>query len=222
MHIIADTNKKVIIADDHVLFADGLEQIVNNTPGFEVIAKVANGKMLMQTLNRLQPDMVLLDINMPLMDGLESALQIKKKFGDVKIIFISMHYDARYKTFIKDHDIGGFVVKNIGAPDLREALQKVIKGQKVFIPPSEMQQPIGNLPETGYMKLYKLTRTEIEIIELIADGYSTKMIADKRKLSHLTIESHRKNIYRKLNAKNMADVVAFAVLQGIYKVTEKE
>lgn len=212
-----NSTKKIIIADDHSLFADGLEQIINNTNGFEVIAKLENGKLLMQTLNQLQPDIILLDINMPFMSGLESAVQIRKKFSNIKIVFISMHYDVRYKTFIRDHGIEGFIIKNIGASGLRDALQKIIGGEQVFLPPSETQFLPAMLPETGFMKLYKLTKTEIEIIELMAGGDSTKMIADKRKLSNLTVETHRKNIFRKLNARNLADVVSFAVVQGIYK-----
>ena len=208
---------KVFIADDHTLFADGLEQIVDNTPGFKVVAKVNNGKILMQAFNKIIPDLILLDINMPFLDGLQTALEIKRKYHDVKIIFISMHYDSRYKVFIKENDIDGFLIKNVGANELREALKKAVLGIKVFTPPAAIQQPAFKLPETGFMKMYQLTKTEIGIIQLIAEGESSKMIADKMNIQISTVETHRKNIFRKLNAKNMADVVAFAVTQGIYK-----
>lgn len=211
------TNAKVIIADDHGLFADGVEFIINNTPGFEVIANVNNGKLLMQTLNRLQPDIILLDINMPYMDGLETALQIKKRFDNIKIVFISMHYDAGIKTFIQQNNISGFVIKNISARELKEVLNKVKNGEKVLIPPplpTTVLTPAA-LPTNDFVNQYKLTKTEIAIIKHIAEGDNTKTIADKRSLSYLTVESHRKNILRKLNAKNMAEVVAFAVKYGI-------
>ncbi len=207
---------KIIIADDHRLFADGVEQIINNVPGYEVIASVDNGKLLMQVLNRLEPDIILLDISMPFMDGLETALQIKKKKPAVKIVFISMHYDAGIKAFIHANGISGFVIKNISAQDLKQTIHKVSLGEKVFIVPQstgeQVQQPT---PVNEFTHQYKLTKTEVAIIKLIAEGDNTKTIADKRSLSYLTVESHRKNILRKLKAKNMAEVVAFAVKYGL-------
>lgn len=208
---------RVIIADDHALFADGLEKIINHIGGYHVIAKVNNGHHLLQSLNRMQPDLILLDINMPQMDGLESALIIKKRFSKLKIIFVSTHFETGYKNFIRENGIDGFVVKNITGIELKEVLYRVMSGIKVMIAPTETQSKTKQPPQTAFMKMYKLTKTEVEIIQLIAEGYSTKLIADKRNLSHLTVESHRKNIFRKLDARNMADVVAFAVLQGIYK-----
>ena len=215
-----DKNKrliKIIIADDHRLFADGVEQIINSTPGYEVIANVDNGKLLMQVLNRLQPDIILLDISMPFMDGLETALQIKKKKPEVKIVFISMHYDAGINSFIKANDISGFVIKNISAQELKETMHKVSAGEKVFIPPQHTVHLDSTLPtpDSEFIHQYKLTKTEIAIIKLISAGDNTKTIADKRSLSYLTVESHRKNILRKLKAKNMAEVVAFAVKYGL-------
>ena len=208
---------KIIIADDHQLFADGVEHIINNTPGFEVIANVSNGKLLMQVLNRVLPDIILLDISMPFMDGLETALQIKKKQPSIKIIFISMHYDAGIKNFIQANNISGFVIKNISANQLKDTLRKVAAGEKVFIQPPQAQPAETSLPLPGneFINQYKLTKTEIAIIKLIAAGDNTKTIANKRSLSYLTVESHRKNILRKLNAKNMAEVVAFAVKYGL-------
>ncbi len=199
---------RVVITDDHSLFADGLEQIINQISGFRVVAKVNNGRELLQILNGMQPDLILLDINMPEMDGLESAMMIKRKFNKLKIIFVSTHFEAGYKNFIRENNIEGFIAKNITAVELKEVLKQVMSGIKVLVAPTELQSNIRQAPETDFMKMHKLTKTEIEIIQLIAD---------KRGLSHLTVESHRKNIFRKLHAKNMADVVAFAVVQGIYK-----
>nr|WP_199082465.1 response regulator transcription factor [Pedobacter sp. ASV19] len=214
-------NFSVIIADDHDLFADGLERIVNHVKGFEVIAKVADGHHLLHILNRIQPDLILMDINMPFLDGLETAQIIKKKFSKTKIVFISMHFESTYKTFLKENNIDGFLIKTAKATELEEILPQIMSGTKVFKAPSPTQKKdkafTEKLPETDFMKLYKITPTEIEIIQLIAEGYSNKLIADKRSLSHYTVETHRKNIFRKLDAKNMADVVAFAVIHGIYK-----
>ncbi len=208
---------KVIVADDHKLFADGVEQIINSTPGFEVLASVDNGKLLMQVLNRLSPDIILLDINMPFLDGLETAALIKKNKPGIKIIFISMHYDASIKTFIQKNGINGFVHKNISAKELKDALYKVVAGENVFISNYPAQQTEINAPQPGteFISQHKLTKTEVAIIKLIAGGDSTKAIADKRSLSYLTVESHRKNILRKLKAKNMAEVIAFAVKYGL-------
>jgi len=206
----------VIIADDHKLFADGVEQIISSMPGFEVIAAVDNGKLLMQTLNRLSPDIILLDINMPLLDGLETAALIKKKQPGIKIVFISMHYDAAIKTFINKNGINGFVNKNISAKELKDTLHKIMLGENVFITGQPVQQqPIVPQPGMEMLSQHKLTKTEVAIIKMIAGGDSTKAIADKRGLSYLTVESHRKNILRKLNAKNMAEVIAFAAKHGL-------
>jgi DNA-binding NarL/FixJ family response regulator len=209
---------KVIIAEDQPLYADILKQVVDSATHFEVIATVNNGRVLLQALNRLTPDLILMDIEMPpFLDGLETAKLIRNRFGSIKIIFISGFYFTRYKEFIQENNINGFVYKHIGAPELKEVLEKVMKGEKVFIPPPKMEQPVSKLPEPEFMKIYKLTKTETEIIKLISEGESSKMIASTRGIELYTVETHRKNIFRKLGAKNMADVVAFAVVHGIYK-----
>lgn len=216
MQAVVQKTVKVIVADDHKLFADGVEQIISSIPGFEVVATVSNGKLLMQTLNRLLPDVILLDINMPYLNGLDTAAAIKKNSPAIKIVFISMHYDAGIKNFIQKNGINGFVNKNISAKQLKDTLQKVIDGEKVFITSLPDEQP-QNTPQqsTDFISRHKLTKTEVAIIKLIAEGDTTKAIADKRGLSYLTVESHRKNILRKLAAKNMSEVIAFAVKYGL-------
>jgi len=208
----------IIIADDTVLFAEGVEQIINNMNNFCVAGKAGNGRALMQLLNRLQPDIVLVDIKMPLTDGLETSLFIKQNYPKIKVILMSLYFEPAYKTFIRKNNIDGFISKDIDAVELQDVLQAVHAGEKVFIYPQQVGPTVNAItPDTEFMKLYKLTKTEIEIVKLIAQGESTKMIAHKRGLSKFTVEVHRKNIFRKLNAKNMADVVAFAVQHQLNK-----
>jgi len=201
----------IMIADDHDLFADGLELILSEPP-FHVVGKATNGKVMLQLLNNIVPDLILLDINMGVMNGIETAFLIKKRFQKVKTVFISMEYDAIIKTIIKNNDIDGYLPKSISSLKLKEVLKEISDGNKVFIFPDEpvnnqiFSQHLGN----QFFSQFKLTRTELEIIGLIAKGDSTKIIASKKNLSYLTIETHRKNIFRKINAKNMAEVVAFA------------
>ncbi len=205
---------KVIIADDHTLFTEGIEQILLSLSGFEVLAKVGNGKLLLQTLNRLTPDLILLDINMPLMDGIEAALLIKKQQPNIKIMLLSMYYDVKMIAEVKG-DIDGFVMKDITAPELKHAILDVMGGKQVFILPEILQQKSKVKIADSYLDRYKLSVREIEIIGLIGQGKSNKEIALDLELSNYTIETHRKNIYRKLNLQGTAELIRFANEHGL-------
>lgn len=208
---------KVIIADDHNLFADGVAEILANDNSFDVIAKVSDGKKLIQTLNRLCPDIVLLDIQMPYMDGLKCATIIREEKPNIKIVLVSMVYDSHLKSFIEKNNLNGFIAKTAGAVEFKTALQQITKGETVFIFSKADAAPDEELLQNDnqFLKLFKLTKTEVEIIKLIADGDSTKIIAEKMHISYLTVESHRKNVLRKLKAKNMTQVVKYALKNKI-------
>lgn len=206
----------VVIADDQTLFADGLEQIVNAMPDFKVIGVADNGKRLMQMLNTCKADLVLLDIHMPYMDGFETAEAIRKSFPAMSIIFISMYYEERYRAWIEKTASGGFMIKNVSAAQLRQGLRDVVKGGRVFVLPEEFNKPILKHFKKDFAEVYNLTKTEIEIIQLIANGKSSKQIASERYLSELTVQTHRKNIFRKINANKITDVIAFASRYGIH------
>ncbi|MBC7509148.1 MAG: response regulator transcription factor [Ferruginibacter sp.] len=206
-------NTKVIIADDHSLFADGLEQILNGMAGFEVMAKVTNGKLLLQILNRLEPDLILLDINMPFLNGIDSAMAIKVKMPNVKIVFLSMYFDLKILALIKDNGFNGFIIKDTTAPLLKNVLLDIMKGKTSFLLPEQYVQKSQNsihIKNDGFANAFKLSAREIEIIHLIKDGLHTKQIADDLHLSNHTIETHRKNIYRKLNLQGLGELISFA------------
>ncbi len=200
---------KIIIADDHTLFADGLEQIVQSLPGFEVVGKVTDGKMLMQKLNSVMPDMILMDVNMPYLNGMEAAQKILQAFPQVKIIFISMYHNAQLTEQAKAAGATGFITKDITAPALKEIIKNAVKGISCFLAPGGQNQadisPYGNDP---FLLQYKLSPREMDIIRLIKEGNATKQIASLLELSVYTVETHRKNINRKLDVQSTAELIA--------------
>ena len=212
------TNTKVIIADDHSLFADGMEQILNGMPGFEVLAKVTNGKLLLQALNTLEPHLILLDINMPFLNGIDAAMAIKAKMPEIKIVFLSMYFDLKIMALIKDNGFNGFIIKDTTAPLLKNVLLDIMKGQTGFLLPEQYLQKDHGAPShqvDDFANAFKLSAREIEIIQLIKAGRQTKQIADTLSLSSHTIETHRKNIYRKLNLQGVAELISFATKNNL-------
>lgn len=200
---------KLIIADDHLLFTEGIENILGMMPGFEVIAKVSNGKALLHMLNTLIPDIVLMDINMPILNGLEAAAFIRKSHPEVKIVFVSMYRSAQLIEQAKALGASGFLLKDITAPVLKESILAVRNGEQVFL---EWEEPNHSKEIAFYndpfMLAYKLSQRELEIIKLIKDGFSTKQIAQTLELSVYTVETHRKNINRKMGVKSPTELLA--------------
>ena len=200
---------KIIIADDHTLFADGLEQIVQSLPGFEVVGKVTDGKMLMQKLNSVMPDMILMDVNMPYLNGMEAAQKILQAFPQVKIIFISMYYNVQLTEQAKAAGATGFITKDITAPALKEIILNAVKGISCFVaPPAQNQADTDTYGQDPFLLQYKLSPREMEIIRLIKEGNATKQIASLLELSVYTVETHRKNINRKLDVQSTAELIA--------------
>lgn len=202
-------NTKIIIADDHLLFADGVEQILNSVPGFEVVAKVPNGKLLMQVLNSITPDLVLLDVNMPHMNGLEAAKKIRQRLPDVKIVFLSMYFDVKVIARAKEDGVKGFLLKDITAPLLKEKIMTIVNGGISFDVRFN-ESPLPPWQQDAFANELKLSAREIEIIKLIKQGIGNKQISIQLGLSVYTIETHRKNIYRKLNLQGVAELIQFA------------
>jgi len=209
---------KVIIADDHCLFADGLEQILNGMPNFEVLTKVTNGKLLLLALNTWAPNLILMDINMPFLNGIDAAFAIKKNMPEIKIVFLSMYVDLKILALVKDNNFNGFIVKDTTAPLLKNVLLDIVEGKTSFLLPEQYLQKnedFNLLPNDGFTNAFKLSAREIEIIQLIKDGRQSKEIAEDLNLSFYTIETHRKNIYHKLNLQGVAELIAFAIRHNL-------
>lgn len=205
----------IIIADDHQLFADGLEQILTGIDGYIIAAKANNGKELMQVLNRMTPHLILMDINMPFMNGMDTAAEIRKRLPAVKIIFVSMYYEKRIQHFIDEYNIEGYIYKNTPAYDVKEAIVNVLQGGKINLARKEHSSAIPETEFDEFILKHNLTPREIEIIRLIYQQKTSKEIANTLCLSTFTVETHRRNIFRKLEVKNVAGLLAFAQRNNI-------
>lgn len=203
---------QIIIAEDHPTFSLGVEQSLARAGNMKVMDKVSNGKQLMQLLNTKTPDLILMDILMPYMNGIEAAKQIRKDFPGIRIIFISMYEE---NNIIKQcMQCGhGYIPKASTTEELIYIINTVMAGQTYYH--NTRQQPFPQNYSDDLIKKYKLTKREIELIQLLKNGLTTKEIANKLFLSSLTIETHRKNIFRKLEVKNITELIVFALSNQI-------
>lgn len=200
----------VIIADDHVLFADGLEQLVHSLEGFRVTGKVTDGKMLMQKLNTVSTDIILMDINMPYLNGIEAAQKVLSLYPKIKIVFISMYYNLQLMNQAKETGATGYIMKDVTAVVLKEAIINAKNGIQTFLPPVAKDTLLNDMmkDQDPFVLHHKLSPREMDIIHLIKEGNSTKQVAALLELSVFTVETHRKNINRKLKVQSTAELVA--------------
>jgi DNA-binding NarL/FixJ family response regulator len=185
-----------IIIDDHSLFNDGLALILKESGYFKVIEQVYDSRQAFFKCYSLRPSLVIIDYNMPHLNGLEVVKQINSLDYGCKIVIVSMYADKKEIALFKDEGVDGFINKTTPAADLIQALNAILKGEKVFIS-NAIEKP--KLQKDEFEKKHRLTKRELEILKLIKDDFTTEQIATSLNLSFYTIETHRKNIKHKLN-----------------------
>ncbi len=206
------TKRKVIIVDDHTLFRNGLRILLNTLEDYQVVAEAANGKQFIELLEVDVPDLVLLDINMPVMDGIEAATIAQKLYPDIKIITLSMYGEEDYYYKMVNAGVKGFVLKNSDIKEVKTALDVVYDGGSFFS--SELLQNLVNsLKSSSKSKEFhaELSEREMEILILICQGLSNQEIGDKLFISKRTVDKHRANILEKSESKNTAQLVVYAI-----------
>jgi DNA-binding NarL/FixJ family response regulator len=206
------TKREVIIVDDHTLFRNGLRILLNTLEDYQVVAEAANGKQFLNLLEKSLPDLVLLDINMPVMDGIEAATIAQKLYPDLKIITLSMYGEEDYYYKMVNAGVKGFVLKNSDIKEVKTALDVVYEGGSFFS--SELLQNLVNsLKSTSKSKEFhaELSEREMEILILICQGLSNQEIGDKLFISKRTVDKHRANILEKSESKNTAQLVVYAI-----------
>jgi len=203
---------RIIIADDHPIFRSGLKQIIEEDENIIILGEADNGKDALRLIRELKPDIVLLDIDMPLMTGIQVLRELGKQ--DVKTIFLTVYADEDIYDEGMELGISGYVLKDSAISDIMECIYKVNEG-KYYISPSVSNFIFGkkNMKKSGDKKslLESLTRTEKLILKLISEGRTSKEISEMLDASFKTIENHRTNISGKLNLKGTNSLIQFAI-----------
>lgn len=197
---------KIIIVDDHQLFADGLKRIIEDIENYKVIKTCNNWEELRLMLNAEIPDLIMLDIQMKGINGLEICKYLKETHPFIKVIFISMLETSSVIEEGKKVCANGFIPKTTDADLVKKTIENVLLGIDSFI-----NQPISEVDLNENKKqLLLITKREIEIIKLIKAGYNSKLIANELSISRYTVDTHRKNILKKLNLNSIKELIVFA------------
>ena len=209
---------KIIIADDHQLFIDGIKSILKSIRNMEIIGEVNNGNLLLELLEQQQCDVILMDINMPEMNGIDATKLIKSKFPEIRILMLTMYSSRDYIEKLLRVGADGYILKNTGKEELQEAIETVYKGESFFS--KEVTERIMEglqKKKTAEKNAYvvEITEREIDVLKLIVQEFTTTEIAEKLFISTHTVETHRKNLISKLNVRNIAGLVKYAMQHGL-------
>jgi DNA-binding NarL/FixJ family response regulator len=205
----------VLLADDHRIVLEGLKGLLGDE--FEVVGTAENGRVLVEQAAKLRPDVIVADISMPQLNGIEAARQIKKTNKRVKIVFLTMHPDATYAADAFEAGASGFVLKHAAPSELVTAIHEAMKG-RTYITPLVAGDLLRTYREGGSPEKELLRKTsprEREILQLLAEGRSGKEIASILNISPRTVEFHKYRMMEKLNIKTSAELVQYAVRHGI-------
>ncbi|MEO7446277.1 MAG: response regulator transcription factor [Ferruginibacter sp.] len=202
---------KIVLADDHQFLLEGIQNIINTMPALTTVATVNNGIDLMTVVAKENPDLVIMDLNMPGLDGLQCLEKIKSGYPGVKVLVLTNYNQPELVAEVNKMEAEGFLVKNSSAVELKTAIEAILAGGNYF--PQEKE--LNKIPEDSFffddfLKKYQLTKREVEIIKMISREKSTKQIAADLFVSELTVNTHRRNIFRKLEISNVVSLVNFA------------
>jgi len=209
---------RILLADDHKITREGLRSLLEKEPDMEVVAEAEDGRTTVSLVRELQPDVVIMDVSMPDLNGMEAARQIGSEFGNVKIIALSMHSDSLFVTEMLKSGASGYLLKDCAFEELARAIRVVVADQ-TYLSPS-----ISGVVVNGY--LHRVSRVDIsgpqaltdrerEVLQLVAEGKSTKEIALALHISVKTVETHRRQIMDKLDIHTVAELTKYAIRKGL-------
>jgi DNA-binding NarL/FixJ family response regulator len=215
---------KVLLADDHALVRAGIISLLQQLSGIQVIAEAGDGHETLRLIKETSPDIVLLDISMPGLNGLEITDRVNKEFPKIRIIILSMHMNEEYVLHAIRVGAAGYLLKNSGIEELELAIKSVARGEMYLSPPVSRQVIMDYIKrfnsKTGHKKSKSelceiLTPRQREILQLIAEGSTTKEIANKLKVSIKTVDTHRTQLMERLDIHDIAGLVRYAIRMGI-------
>jgi DNA-binding NarL/FixJ family response regulator len=209
----------VLLAEDHLILRDGIKALLKDHPDINIVAEASNGKEVQNLLLDSEIDLLVLDINMPDMDGLNTAKYVKENYKNVKVLVLSMLEQEKYVSKSFEAGALGYILKTTGKDELVNAIKMVAKGDP-YISHKISANMLKNINVSLLQEeriVVDLSPRELEILDLIAEGYTNAEIADKIFTSKRTVETHRKNLIDKTGTKNTAALIKFAILNGILK-----
>lgn len=209
---------RVLLADDHKIVIEGLKSLLRDE--FEIVGSVEDGRALVEQASTLYPDVIVADISMPQLNGIEAARQIKKIDKNIKIVFLTMHQDATYAANAFEAGASGFVLKHSASSELIRAIREAIKG-RTYVTPLIAGDLIhtyqeGGSPEKNLFK--KISPRQREVLQLLAEGKSAKEIASILNISTRTVEFHKYRMMEQLNIKTNAELLRYAIKHGIISI----
>jgi DNA-binding NarL/FixJ family response regulator len=208
---------RVLVADDHNLLRAGLRALMQSLEGIEVVAEASNGREALNLIGAHQPDVVLMDIGMPELNGLEAAAQIVRDYPATRVVILSMHANEEYVLRALQAGAAGYLIKDAGTAELETAVRAVARGE-TYLSPAVSKHVVGEyLRRVGAEErpLDQLTARQREVLQLLAEGYGTQDIAQKLSISVKTVEAHRAQLMQRLDIHDLAGLVRFAVRTGL-------
>lgn len=215
---------KIILVDDHQIIRDGIIALLKNVKDIEITGAVADVNELHECLKSTIPDILILDISLPEVSGIEITKEIKEKYPDIKILILTMYTNESFIFSSLEAGANGYLPKNTSKKEILKAIYSLHKGEDYY------NATISNIILSNYIKRAKisseesnknkpnLTKREVETLQLIGEGLSNKEIADRLYISIRTVESHKRNIMQKLELKTIVDLIKFAIKNNIIKV----
>jgi DNA-binding NarL/FixJ family response regulator len=209
------TKLRIVLVDDHPIFRQGLGALVDAQPDMEVVGEAENGRVAMSLVQRLKPDVVIMDVSMPDMNGLKATEALTNGYPDTKIVTVTRHSDGGYLQQLFDAGSKGYVLKQSDSNEVVRAIRAVARGQ-TYLDPAVAEQAVGTVERSGSARrsTQKLSRREEEVLRLVAWGLLSREIAGQLQISIKTVEAHKANAMNKLALANRIDVVRYALLRG--------
>jgi two-component system, NarL family, response regulator NreC len=209
----------ILLADDHAILRDGIRALLNDETDLQVVGEADNGRQALEKARSLRPDIVIMDIGMPLLSGLEATRQIRRDVPDARVLILTMHQNEEYLAQVMAAGASGYVLKDVAGRELVAAIRQVAQGESFFSP--SMARTLSSLylrsleAEKTHDPYEDLTIREREVLQLVAEGFTNHQIAEMLSLSIKTIKTHRLHLMQKLDLHDRTELVKYAFQKGI-------
>ncbi len=209
---------RILLADDHTLMRQGLRALLLSQPGVEVVGEAGDGRTTVQLADELHPDVVIMDISMPDLNGIEATRQVVSQSGQTRVVALSMHSDRRFVTQVLRAGASGYLLKDCAFEELARAIRAVLAGQTYLSPGIAgpvVEDYLRQLSGADAKAASDLSSREREILQLLAEGHASKEIATQLNLSVKTVDHHRRRVMDKIGARGLADLTKYAIREGL-------